>query len=716
MTTVVQTGVHTEASSRQHPLQMFFAPEAVAVIGATEEAGSVGRAVMANLIHYPFGGTIFPISSEAVGILGVKAYRSLQAVPLAVDLALIAAPAARVPDIIGDCVQAGVQAAIILSPGFRESGPEGADLERRVQEQLRQSPMRVLGPGSLGIACPFTGLNATIAPAMVRPGTLGILTQSGALLTPLLSNDVAGRVGCSAFISVGNMLDVDWAEWLDYLAEDPRTESIGIYLETLRDAPAFFKAIRRLAPHKPVIVVKGGKREMPGQRDEVLDEAFRCHGALQVHTIDELFRMADMLTTQPRVHGRHLTILSNTGGAALLATEALLADGSELTALAPETTTALEELLPTRWSHRNPVDVGEDIGPARFGQAAEQTLRDPKSDALLVILKPQGSLHPTQVAEELAAVAQTTSKPILASWMWGAANPASLAILRDAGISTFTNPEAAVQAFGYLWRHAENLRGLSEAAQTTGGGHTPNRQEADNLLRAAQMAGQTQLGEMECQHLFQAYGLPILPMRLATTESEAVEFANLLGYPVILKLHTEMRLKRGESLGLQLPANDSTSVRRVFRTLRLLVHDAGFRHFHGVRLQRLLADSCCEFMLVGQTDAQFGPMVQFSLGGALPSPRERLTMLAPLTPTRLRLLIEQSPPFAALHKNCPHLDWAVLEDFLIRFSRLIAEQPAIKEIAITPLQATSLGLQLVETQTLLNQLDQMEPREGETMH
>ncbi len=703
MKTLVQAGAQAEVQLRQHPLQMFFAPETVAVFGATEEAGSVGRAVMANLIRYPFGGTIFPIHADKVGILGVKAYPNLQALPMDVDLALVMAAAEQVPEILGDCVQAGVKAAILMSPSFQESGADRLGLERRLQEQLRGSSLRILGPGSRGLACSFSGLNATFAPAMVRAGTVGLLTQSAALLTPLLHNDMCSRVGCSAFISVGSMLDLAWADWLDFLADDPHTESIGIYLETLGDAPAFLQALRRVAPHKPVIVVKGGQGEALGRHDEVMAEAFRSHGALQVKTIDELFRLAYLLTTQPRVAGRRLTILSNTGGTALLATEAVLDDGSELTTLAPETMTALEALLPAGWSRGNPIDVAEDIGPARFAQAAELAARDPNADALQVIFKTQGSLHPTQVAEELAAVAQSIGKPILASWMWGAASSASLAILQDAGIAVFPTPGMAVHAFGYLWRHAENLGSLTEApvAIHCGGGACDGL-GAKKLVAEALRAGRTTLGELECQQLFEAYGLPIGPMRVAVTEAEAVEFAGRLGYPVVLKFHLEMPLEKGKTIRLQLPAANPASLRRLFRTLRLLARDAGARQFQGVRLQPFVPQTSCEFVLAGLTDPQLGPVVQLSLDGhGAALAHDRLVLLPPLTPTRLRRLFAQAQTILGLPTCCAQLAWPALEDFLVRFSTLVAEQPGIKEIVINPLLAFADGLLALEARVEL---------------
>jgi acetyltransferase len=421
---------------------------------------------MSNLIRNPFGGVLYPISPRRSGVLGIMAYPSLAAVPGSVELAIVATPAPTVPDILAECLSAGVKAAIVLSEGFGETGEGGSDLERQVREHVRHGTMRVLGTNTLGIACPRTGLNATFAPGMVPPGNVGFLSQSGALLTALLSKDHAAGVGCSAFVSVGSLVDISWAEWIDYLAADPQTECIGIFMEQLDNARAFFGAARQVAPRKPLILLKGGESAAPHSQeamaDDIFTEACRCSGVLRVHRLADLFRMAAHLTSRPLATGRRLTILTNGRGPAIVAADALRSTGGRLAVLAHKTLLEVSAVLTPRWNKQNPIDVGDDADAMRFARAAVIAARDPNTDALLVLLAPQAAIDPFLAAQGLRDLARASDKPVLACWLWGAADPINLTLLRQAGVSTFYSPEAAVRAFGYLWRHAENLRCLTE--------------------------------------------------------------------------------------------------------------------------------------------------------------------------------------------------------------------------------------------------------------
>ena len=324
--------------------------------------------------------------------------------------------------------------------------------------------MRVLGPNSMGVASAHSGFNATFAPATIPPGGVGFVSQSGSILTGLTSGALDGKVGCSAFVSLGSMLDVGWAECIEYLGDDPLTERIGIYIESIGDSQLFVDAVRKLTPEKPVIAVRGGRTAAGAraaaarggwrhEKVELLEETLRQAGVIRVDSIDELFRMAEILGTQPTPRGGRLTLLTNAGGPAVVATDALSADGGELAELAPETVTELDRLAPNRPGQRNPIDLGDDATPEQFARAAKVAVRDPNSDGLLVILAPQASMNPLAMARSLVHAAEASRMPILASWLWGAASSASLSILRQAGVPTFACPNAAVRAFGQLSRH-----------------------------------------------------------------------------------------------------------------------------------------------------------------------------------------------------------------------------------------------------------------------
>src|SRR5262245_31259798 len=430
-TTATQTDLaHDVFRQERQPLDAIFAPQTVAVIGATENAGSVGRTVFWNLVSNPFGGTVFPVNPKRPAVLGVKAYPSIADVPAKVDLAVICTPAGSVPGLVGECAAAGVKGMIIISAGFKELGPPGVELERKILEKARQSKIRIIGPNCLGVMNPITGLNATFAGGMARPGKVAFISQSGALCTAVLDWSFKEQVGFSAFVSIGSMLDIGWGDLIDYLGNDPRTSSILIYMESIGDARSFLSAAREVALTKPIIVIKPGRTEAAAKAaashtgsltggDEVIEAAFRRSGVLRVNNISDLFYMAEVLAKQPRPQGPRLTILTNAGGPGVLATDSLITGGGELTPLSKETHEALNGFLPPHWSRNNPVDILGDAKADRYAKALEICASDTNADGLLVVLTPQDMTEPTQTAEALKQYAKIEGKPVLASWMGG---------------------------------------------------------------------------------------------------------------------------------------------------------------------------------------------------------------------------------------------------------------------------------------------------------
>ncbi len=719
-----------EAGDHQS-LEVFFAPERVAIFGATEAPESAGRAVMANLIRYQCGATLFPINPKRKGVLGIEAYPSLAAVPLPVDLAIVATPAPAVPGVIRDCAAAGVKGAIIISAGFRECGPDGAELEQRIVAELRHGRLQVLGPNCLGVVCPRTGINATFAPAMVRRGSVGFLSQSGALLTALLSPDLPEHVGCSAFISLGSMLDLGWAEWLHYLGEDPQTEIIGIYAEALGDIRSFIRAVRKVTPNKPVILVKGrraetaasgdGLTERLAERDDVLEDLFRRAGVLRVETIPDLLRMAAILATQPVSRGHRVTIVSNASGPAVLATDALLAEGGELAVLAPTTNIALGALLPGGNHHQNPIDLRDDANAARFARAAAIAARDPNSDALLLLLSPHATIDPLKTAELVSRLVPTHEKPILASWLWGAATPASLEVLNQAGIPTFAGPEAAVRVLGYLWQHTENLSNLHEDSPEAGpasragpGAASLVAPTAERIVEAARSSGRALLTGAEARQLLAAYSLPTAVTQVAADHEAAIELAATLGYPVALSPFAEGGCLRRDVQGVRLHADDPQGVRRAYRSLEAIVCDhIGPPHFQGVRVQPMLSPDAWTVGLRSTIDPQLGPVLRFIAGGPWAETASgHVIALPPLTNLRVRQLFGRSPLGTALQALYGRgvVDLTALEQFLANFSQLVADQRWIKEIRIELLLAWREHLLALDPLVLLHGPDVREER------
>lgn len=623
--------------ARSHPLNPIFLPRSVAVVGATEREGSVGRTVLWNLISHPFGGTVYPVNPKRHQVLGIRAYERLSALPEPVDLAIIAIPAAGVPKVVQECVEAGVKGAIVLSAGFKETGPAGWELEKQIQQtiQSRQrdgvlGKLRLIGPNCLGIQNPHTGLNATFAAQMARPGNVGFISQSGALCTSILDWSLQENVGFSAFISLGSMLDVGWGDLIDYLGEDPHTHSIVLYMESIGDARSFLSAAREVALSKPIIVIKAGRTQAAAQAaashtgsltgsDAVLDAAFRRCGVLRVDHIEDLFDLAEVLAKQPRPQGPHLTILTNAGGPGVLATDALIRAGGSLAELSPQTLEQLNQLLPPHWSHGNPIDILGDADPERFAQVLEVVLRDPGSQGCLVILTPQAMTDPTATAEKVVETWRRSGsrQPILASWMGGAGVDAGEQILNQAGIPTYRYPDQAARVFGYLWRFSYNLKALYETP-TLPPSTAVERDKVQQTFSQARREGRTLLTEAESKEILAAYGIPVVPTRVAESPEAAVEAAEAMGYPVVVKLYSHTLTHKTDVGGVQLNLPDAEAVRRAFgQILRNVSEKAGPEHFQGVTVQPMVDTDGYELILGSSQDPQFGPVLLFGSGGQL---------------------------------------------------------------------------------------------------
>jgi acetyltransferase len=710
---------HDILRGRQHPLDVFFAPETVAVIGATENPGSVGRTLFWNLISNPFGGAVFPVNPKRSHVLGVKAYPSIGTVPEPVELAVVVTPAAVVPRVIGECVDAGVKGAIVISAGFKELGAEGAKLEEEMLARARRGHIRIIGPNCLGVMSPTTGLNATFAATVARPGSIGFVSQSGALCTAVLDWSLRELVGFSAFVSIGSMADVGWGDLIDYLGDDARTRSIIIYMESIGDARGFLSAAREVGLAKPIIVIKAGRSEAAAKAaashtgtlagsDEVLRAAFRRCGVLQIRSMGDLFYVAEVLGKQPRPQGPHLAILTNAGGPGVLATDSLIAVGGELAELAPETLAALDAILPREWSHGNPIDILGDATPERYAKAVEITAKDPNTDGLLTILTPQAMTDPTQIAEQLKPFAKLDAKPILASWMGGTVVATGEEILNRAGIPTFGYPDTAARIFHYMWQYSYNLRGLYETPVLPTGFEMPTHApgQAERIVQAARQAGRSLLTEVESKRLLAAYGIPTVETRVAGSEEEAVRLGKELGYPVVLKLHSETVTHKTDVGGVRLNLRDAEAVRAAYRAIESSVREkVGAQHFQGVAVQPMVPLEGYELIVGSSLDVQFGPVLLFGTGGQLVEVfKDRALALPPLTTTLARRMMEQTRIYAALRgvRGRKPVDITALELLLVRFSHLVVEQRWIKEIDINPLLASAERLIALDARVVLH--------------
>ncbi len=709
-------GSHDVFRGGRPSLDAFFRPHSVAVVGATEAEGSVGRTVFENLLRNK-ARAVLPVNPKRAKVLGRKAYARLSDIAAPPDLAVIAVPAPAVPSVIEECAARGVGAAVVISAGFKETGHDGALLEADLLARAK-GRVRIVGPNCLGVMCPPTKLNATFAGVMAKPGRVAFLSQSGALGTAVLDWSLKANVGFSAFVSVGSMLDVGWGDLIDHFSRDAGTDAILIYMETVGDARSFLSAAREAALSKPIIVLKAGRTEAAAKAaashtgalagaDDVLDAAFRRCGVIRVTRIAELFHLADALSKQPRPRGGRLAVVTNAGGPAVLAADALMEEGGSLSSLSPATRADLSSFLPAAWSHNNPVDVLGDSGADRYARAFAAVAADPGSDGVLAVLTPQGMTDAAATARRLAAAAKGMDKPVIASWMGGAAVEEGRKVLAKAGIPVFEYPDAAARTFALMWRHAENLKALYETPSLSAGaeeGVDPAAARA--LLDRVRRAGRTLLTEDESKDVLKCYGLPVVETRFAADEESAVRAARALDVPVVLKLRSKTITHKSDVGGVRLDLRDEEAVRGAFRSIKnAVLAQGGAAAFDGVTVQPLVRLDGVEAILGSHTDPQFGPVILFGTGGRMVEVyRDRALGLPPLNTTLARRLMERTKIFKVLQgvRGAAGCDLPALEKILVRFSRLAAEQGWIKEMDVNPLLASPEGFIALDARIVLH--------------
>ena len=715
-TTVIIDPAHDLVGLRESPLAPIFTPKSVAVVGASERPGSVGCTVLSNLVASPFGGPVWPVNPKRPTVLRLPAYKSLAELPGIPDLIVVTTPAATVPGIIEEAVAAGVPAGIIISASFKEVGESGKALERQIAETIR-GKMRIIGPNCLGVMNPVGGVNANFAKEMVPAGRLAFISQSGALGTAVLDWCIREQVGLSGFVSAGSMLDVTFGELIDHYGQDPNTDSIVIYMESIGNARSFLSAARAVAMNKPILVIKAGRTAAAAKAaashtgsltgsDDVLDAAFQRAGVLRVNSISELFYVAEALAKQPRPKGPRLTILTNAGGPGVLATDALISAGGELTDISPETIETYNAFLPDAWSHNNPVDILGDAESDRYAKAVEIAAKDPHTDGMLVILTPQGMTDPTAVAKDLAPYAQSTGKPVIASWMGGNFVAEGEGILKRAGIPVFPYPDAAAQTFVLTWKHTSHLRDLYETPTARDGSVLDTKRDlATTIVNKVRARRRTILTEFESKQLLAAYGIPTVRTELATTSDEAIRKAAEIGYPVVLKLHSETITHKTDVGGVKLNLRSANDVATAFGEIQSSVTaKAGAEHFLGVTVQPFAKLDGYELIIGSSIDPQLGPVLLFGTGGQLVEVyKDRALALPPLTATLARHQMEQTKIYRALKgvRGRKPVDLEALDALVVRFSELVVEQRWIREIDINPLLASPDGLIALDARVVL---------------
>jgi len=567
------------------------------------------------------------------------------------------------------------------------------------------------------VMIPRQRLNATFAKKMALPGNVAFISQSGALCTSVLDWSLREKVGFSAFLSVGSMLDVGWGDLIFHLADDLDTRCILIYMESIGDARAFLSAAREVALSKPIIVIKVGRTEAAAHAvashtgtltgsDDVLEAAFRRIGVLRVGTISDLFNMAEVLSRQPRPQGPRLAIVTNAGGPGVLATDMLVGEGGEIARLSEESFRKLDEVLPAHWSRSNPVDVLGDAKPDRFAKAVEIVSGDSNNNGVLVILTPQAMTDAAAVAKELQKFKKLPGKPILASWMGADEIADGEAILNASGIPTFQYPDIAARTFCYMWRYTRNLQALYETPALTAGpaGNAVNHRRAEEIIQKARTANRTLLTELESKQVLAAYGIPTVDTRIATSEDDAVRIATQIGRTVVLKLYSETITHKTDVGGVKLNLRTEDEIRQAYRTIKESVNQSPGA-FLGVTVEPMIELDGYELILGSSIDPQFGPVLLFGAGGQLVEVMKDYVLgLPPLNATLARRMMEQTRVYAALKgvRGRAPVNLRDLETLLIHFSLLVAEQRWIKEIDVNPLLASHTQILALDARIVLH--------------
>ncbi len=702
-----------------HNLDGIFKPKRIAVIGVTRNPKSVGGTVLRNLIGAGFRGVVYPVNPSCEAVLGISCFPDVRSLPKTPDLAVVCTPASQVPEVVRECGEAGIMGIIIISAGFKEIGPDGLELERRVKKEASAfKDMRIIGPNCLGIVVPGLNLNATFANAVPKSGHVAFISQSGALGTSILDWAQGEKIGFSYFVSIGNSVDVDFADLIDYFGEDESTESIILYIESIKNARKFMTAARAFARTKPIVAFKAGRFPESAEaaashtgamaaEDAVYRAAFQRAGIVRVFNIGEIFDVAELIGRGKLPRGARLGIVTNAGGPGVMATDALIANEGILAELSEETIKNLDEFLPPFWSHGNPVDVLGDARSKRITKAVKTVLNDKGVDAVLVILTPQAMTNPTSAAKAVSELAETTRKPVLAAWVGGQSMQEGVRILSDAGAAAYDTPEQAVRAFMSLVSYSRNLEIIYETPKEMPVEFSLDRKQIRKDFQNIICGGSSILDERTSKKLLNDYGISATMPQPAKTAEEAVEIAEKIGYPVALKIWSEKITHKSDIGGVKLNIQNEAMVHNGFRDI---MEQAGTRHpeseIEGVTVQKMVRHKhSTELILGAKSDPVFGAVIMVGLGGTGAEVfRDRALGFPPLNERLAMRMLESLKAWPLLngYRGRPKADIDKLLETMMRLSYIAADYPEIKELDINPLLVSPDGVIALDARIIID--------------
>ncbi len=685
-----------------HNLQALLAPASVALIGASELRGSLGAVVMQNLVGAGFAGPIYPVNPKYAEVQGRAAWPAVRDLPAAPDLAIVCTPPATIPGIVSELAELGTRAAAVLTAGLGESECTA----------LKTSGLRVLGPNSVGLMVPDLRLNATFAHANALRGDIAFLSQSGAMGVVILDWAKPRGIGFSTFLSLGDAVDVDFGDALDYLGCDPRTRAILLYIESVPRARKFLSAARAAARIKPVVALKAG-RVAEGERaaashtgamagsDEVVDYALRRAGVLRVDEIEDLFGAVEALERLPHSLGTRLAILTNGGGPGVMATDALISAGGKLAELSAATVAALDAVLPPTWSRANPIDLIGDADTRRYRESLEIVARDPGVDAVLVLYAPTAMAPSLEVAKSVIQLRRASRAPFLTCWLGGESVAEARALFAREGVATYETPEDAVKALVQLARHRSVRELLMRTPPSPPAEVRAGAERAREVVAAALAAGRTWLTGPQAMAVLEAYGVPSVSAVAAADADQAVAKAERLGFPIALKLSSPDVVHKSDIGGVELDLQSSEAVREAAHAMQQrLASLAPTARFEGFIVQRMARRPGAHELIVGAAmDPLFGPFLLFGQGGiAVELLDDRAVALPPLDLSLADELISRTRVARLLrgYRNQPPADLNAVRLLLVHVSELMAEVPEIQELDLNPVLADERGVLVLD--------------------
>ena len=699
-------------------LKKIFEPTSVAIIGATERSNSVGRVLFQNILSGGYSGNIYPVNLKHRKVFDHKCYAYLSRLPEVPDLVVIATPRGSVPSLVEQAGKLGVGGVLILTAGFKEAGRTGKKLQKEILKLANKYDLPIIGPNCLGLIHPKVGLNVTFASRMARKGRIAFISQSGALCSSILDWADDEQIGFSYFVSVGDMLNVDYADLIDYLGMDSRTTSILIYMESLHNARKFMSAARAFARRKPIIVLKSGRSEegaiatqshtgaLAGN-DAAFDAAFQRAGIVRVQSVGELFDCARALATQSRPKDNKLMILSNAGGPGVLATDRLIQQGGKLAHLSKKITKALDTALPPHCNKNNPIDLRGDASAEVFKNALEIIAQEDHADGILIIFAPQGVTDSKAVAKEVVVINKKYRKPILAVMMGEQDVKEGREILEKGGVPVYRYPESAVDVFLYMWRYARNLELLHATPPSIPKRFVPNRELARTIINQAIENQRSSLSEAEAKQLLAAYDISILESRLATSASGAKRIAAEIGFPVAMKIEGYAIPHKTEYGGIRLNVRNQQEAIRTFNDIVENIRtNCPEAIIQGVSISPMIS-YMHELIIGARKDPVFGPIILFGMGGiAVEVFKDQQIGLPPLNMALALRIMERTKIYQLLKgfRSLDGVDLKSIQFTLYKFAYLVMDFPELASIEVNPFVVDQKGGIVLDAKA------QLEPR------